>query len=336
LAWAPNLGPCAGEIRNLQLLHHYTADTVECFVDSLSLGDRALNILRKDFPRLAFQQHFLMDTILAVASIHISGTEQESTTLPVARYKDQAFRTLRHAVANLSNDNKQAVMAASMLLSATSFAADRVTEHTGLWTPNWLALAMGPKIFAKRSNVSNEPTRANSTPPTLYTAGEFVDYPAPAAIPTGLKAMLHMEDDDEDLPLKPVLWHVAKSIGKLIGSLVLPGHEFWIQLKIKAWPSMIPTREFIDLVQLERPRALILLGYILVFLAYLPDVWLYKETADRDMEKLKMMLDEPWRSHLRIPMAALQIQDKTLFRAFLLSQLPPDAVSDESKYETFF
>ncbi|KAM0326190.1 hypothetical protein ACHAQA_006787 [Verticillium albo-atrum] len=329
----------ARELLNLRLLHHFTTLTAASFASAAKLGDRAVKTLQVDVPHLAFQHPFLMDTLLAVASIHMGSTEPSSLhSLPVSAYRDQALRTLRQAVVNVSDENRRAVIVASLLLASTSFAADRITGHGGLWVANWLGMTMGPHIFVSSAKATGVWDNPYGAPAAVYSLGHFEDHPAPAAIPLDLEALLRLSDLEEgggDDTHQAVLYEAAIGVGKLIGTLTMPEDQSWLQVKVKAWPLTIQTSLFLQLVRDENPRALIILGYFLVLLRYLPDVWLYEGTAIQDMCKLEKMLAPQWRRFLELPKAALQMEESSR-TAYLIGQLPAEALTHEPSFQPFF
>ncbi|OGE51838.1 hypothetical protein PENARI_c012G09892 [Penicillium arizonense] len=123
-------------------LQRFTART---FSDNFD--ENVVKALQVDLPRLAFEHDFLMDALLFAAMVHLicSGTPVE--TLPLFTYRDQALRTPRGAVENVSITNTHAVRGASVLLAAVSFPADRIANQPGLLMSNWMALALGQRNF---------------------------------------------------------------------------------------------------------------------------------------------------------------------------------------------
>lgn len=126
-------------------MHHYTAITVNSFLDSFALHDRVLEVLRNDVVQLAFEHGFLMDNILSLALIHLCGTDNNPHDIrPVAVYRHRAIHTFRHAISNLHERNLRPMMLASLLLTTSSLSGDRLLGHPGLWITNMLSVARGP------------------------------------------------------------------------------------------------------------------------------------------------------------------------------------------------
>ncbi|KAH8680582.1 hypothetical protein BX600DRAFT_444736 [Xylariales sp. PMI_506] len=154
---------------DLRLMHHYCIFTAPSFADALPQSQIAtaaevMTALTVDVPRLAYQHEFLMDAVLLVAMVHMvccycgapaeaAGGSQAAAafmsaeSLPIYLYRDQALRSLRHAVATISDHNMDAVRGASVLLAHVSFATDRVTKQSELWVVSWMTLAMGQRNF---------------------------------------------------------------------------------------------------------------------------------------------------------------------------------------------
>lgn len=304
-------------------------------VDTLQLSSTALTLFQIDLPNLSFQNNFLLDVIHFVAMIDMSCRIPCPGILPVTLYRDHTLRSLRQAVGILSPGNMQAVKAASLLLAMTSLAADRVMEYPGLWVTNWLTLGTGTKLFLPSSG--NFPFWKNhdKNKAAVHTAGHFDDLPAPVLMPIELRRLLLITRDDDDWTHRNALFEAATGISNIIGSLTLPSHKPWIEYKIITWAFGVVSDHFINMVRQERPRALVILAYYLIFFNYLPSVWLFDRTATHDMSKLAKMIDSDWKEYLSTPLAALQLSDNVALTEFLVS-LSGNADVDESLFQPFF
>lgn len=97
------------------MMYHYCTSTAESF--AAEFPPDVASVLKVNPLRLAYRHEFLMDAILLVALVRLGCTEPESLeTLPVYFYRDQALRTLRQAIGDMSEENASAARGASACL----------------------------------------------------------------------------------------------------------------------------------------------------------------------------------------------------------------------------
>lgn len=312
----------AKHILDIRLIHHYCIFTAKYF--ARTFPEQVSIALTVDIPQLGFKHGFLMDTILLVSMTHLSCTDPVTTeTLPVYLYRDQALRSLRQAVADISSQTLSAVRGASVLLATVSLAADRITEQSGLWTANWLTLALGQRNFQTPASPPQHSTSTPSqddidSPSNRY--GSFADIPGPGTIVADIERALyskrnncaHLESLHKD----------ATELSRLIAVLEHPYEESWLEKKIKAWAFDVVSPEFVDLVRQAQPHALIILAYYLALFKFLPDTWTYQGVATHDIEEIYNTIDPTWVGYISVPKMALQINDRTALAQMLVSCLP--------------
>jgi hypothetical protein len=266
--------------------------------------------LQVDLPRLAFEHDFLMDALLFAAMVHLicSGTPVE--TLPLFTYRDQALRTPRGAVENVSTTNTHAVRGASVLLAAVSFPADRIANQPGLWMFNWMALALGQRNFRAIHKVETLTPGEKSSISTVGLYGSFSDLFTPAVIPCPIQHLLEEKRGPrEDLDYYSTLATAAAELGRIISILKSPFEPAFLEKQAKAWTFDVVQPEFLFFVQQERPEALVVLAYYLSFLKFLPKTWIYQDFPAHDMAVVASVLDPDWREHISLPKQIIQMDD---------------------------
>lgn len=312
-------------------MHHYSIFTTEHFAKTFP--ERVADVLKISLPRLALEHEFLMDAILLVAVVHMSCTEPtHERSLPVYLYRHQALRSLRQAVASISDDTSGPVLCASALLATASFAADRIACQSGLWMANWLALVLGQRNFRGDRAGSDKPDpfgalaahRADDAMPAqtnLY--GAFADIPGPGVAPTDVqRALARMNDTDLEWKHRDALNSVARDLGRLVAVLAQPYEEGWLERQVKSWAwDMIPL-EYPELVRRGQPQALVILAYYLAVFKLLPDSWTYQGVVTHDMGEICNMIEPEWSEYIAVPKLAAQMDDKTALARMLVSTLP--------------
>ncbi|KAH6884870.1 fungal Zn binuclear cluster domain-containing protein [Thelonectria olida] len=310
------------ELLHLRLMHHYDTATVNSFANPFQLQGRLLKGLQVDVPLLAFEHPFLLNTVLLVAMIHIASTSPPSVSMvDLTTHRNQVICALRKEVEAVSEKNLRAIRMSSLLLGATSLAADRVTGHSGIWLTNFLAMIIGSRGFMERHKAGNQPKNGTNQMELAVATGKFSHPAISSSMPLSLEKVLQAEQDDTDWEYLDELHQAASGIAKLFESLGQPHTRLSIVFQLKSWPFFCVSNRFVHLARQERPRALIIMAYYLAFLRYFPATWLYDGVARRDMEKIANTLGPEWHEFLSIPMTAVLLDEDSLTE-FLVSQVP--------------
>jgi hypothetical protein len=315
-ATASNYG--AKHLLDLRIMHHYCISTAESFAAEFSQD--IASILKVELPRLAYQHEFLMDAILLVAMVHLGCTEPEILqTLPIYLYRDQALRTLRQAISNITDSNVAAVRGASVLLATVSFATDRVSQQSGLWLTNWLTLAHGRRNICLQPNVAEGQAR-NLSGASLY--GSFNGVPDSDRIASGMQHAIQRDQSihGDEMCLE-TLYRAATEVSRLISALESPRDHIWLAKQIKAWAFDVIEPRFLEFVRQERPCALVILSYYLAVFRLLPRTWVYDGLVSHDMKIIADKLGPEWEDCIVLPKMALHVEGHKALTELLLSCL---------------
>ncbi|KAJ6126546.1 hypothetical protein N7523_002158 [Penicillium sp. IBT 18751x] len=114
-------------VRDLELMHKFSTETFK----TVCTADSEYHVWQMIIPRLALQYDFLMNGILALASLHIASTSESPTSLAyidtALQYHNLTFAPFRTAIANLTPQNCEAVLAQSIVTTVIGIALPRVT-----------------------------------------------------------------------------------------------------------------------------------------------------------------------------------------------------------------
>lgn len=289
-------------------MHHYSVFAAQAL--SNTLDENVVNALKVDIPRLALEHEFLMDAVLLVAMVHFCCVDNSAERLPIFIYRDQALRSLRQAVTNISSENIHALRGASVLLAAVSFPADRWTNQSGLWVTNWMALALGQRNFRESRAPSRPLHNDDKLLPFGVLYGRFADLLAPAAVPRTIQCALEMNERENEVQYTATLKTVAGELGRLISILKSPYETQFLEKKVKAWTFDVISPEFFTFVQQNRPEALIILAYYLAIFKFLPDSWIYHGLPHHDIEVVVGIIDAKWKEHLSLPATVIEMKNK--------------------------
>lgn len=287
----------------------------------MPLNSSAIGVWQKEVPKLAFEHDFLMDNLLALASIHMDQLAPQSANHQLAAlYQDKALRAFREAVSNFSKDNFLAVLIASTFLSPSSLVINRNADENRLWSVDWLVTHTGVGTILKAA-VWTDVLESCIAP--IFNI-QLPD-PAPTLIPTILQHMLDsVEDGDEDASYRDILLQSIVGLGELYGRVAQNGLNATMAIDIMLWPYAIPSH-FIELVKEQRPRALVILAHFIVLFEFLPQLWWVSGVARHEVETISILLGPEWQPFLTVPKTAVLLKDSDQILELLLSQFPaPD------------
>jgi hypothetical protein len=317
---------------DMRLLHHYCTSTINCF--SVSENPPSFQVWQKEVPQLAFEHEFLMDNLLATASIHLQYLSPDSIDQQMtAVYLAKALHGTRKAIESLSKNNFCAVLVSSILLSSSSLAAFREVANNSLWVLDWLGIHKGVGVVLEM--VSWDSVLDSCVAP-IFTIGKFMRTATLIFVPMELQNMIDLiEDDEEDAIHRETLSHSLTILGKLYGGLALHGLHPTISLEIMCWPYQVQ-EQYIALAKKRNPRALIILAHFVVFFEFLSQFWWMNGVARQEISAISKALSPEWQHLLKVPLATIQMKDKYEIVDLLLSQLPPADLMDWSQVQPFF
>lgn len=117
-------------VRDLELMHKFATETFE----SVCTAESEYHTWQIAIPRLALQYEFLMNGVLALASLHIATTTDAPTSLAyidtALQYHNLSFAPFRAAIDNLTSQNCEAVLAQSIVTTVIGIALPRVVTAT--------------------------------------------------------------------------------------------------------------------------------------------------------------------------------------------------------------
>ena len=289
---------------DMRLLWFYTIATSGSF--SLEPEQSPVrNLMRTGVVQLAFRTPFLMQSIFALAALHIQALGQEIDPNRALAYRAASFEGYRKAVEEADPETFPALLVNSLLLTALSSQTFRDPSSKDLYIIDWMAVwrgiglmidLMGPRKIAEAglSILFYRPPINLETP--TYT------------IPDQLFFMVSsIEPDDVDYPDTHTYYATLRCMGALYYSLK-QGLDPTMCLRIVTWLTFIPY-PFIELSRQKRPRALVILAYYGVFLKIADSLWWYKDIGQRIVCDICRYLGPDWVDLLKVPRLAMQNND---------------------------
>lgn len=137
----------------MELLHHYLTDTYA----TVAIRPQGPPTQLFEVPKLALKHDYLLDTLLAITSLHIAKTRSDEArrelVADAVRYQTRALSSYRHSLANLTAEECQALYHCSAKLgvialglrgvdpqTAATRATDTLVQLSQLWKGTWLIL----------------------------------------------------------------------------------------------------------------------------------------------------------------------------------------------------
>lgn len=298
--------------RDLRLIHHWSVFTSP----NIAFGEPVHQTMQVAVPKLAFENDFLLNAIMGIASFHLqylnpssSDTESQKQT---ELYHLKALHLFRTTIPQICppatpfSSQYEAALIMSIFLVVLCSQKSPIPSHTDLTVLNWLILYRG--LAAVVGFVSWPTVELMSISPIFRR--HFSDLIAPPSVPKILIQLLHkLTADDPDFAHLEQYCKVLDVLGILYASLAQDGLTNYLFVRIVSWPSYI-SQEFTDLAKVKSPRALIILGYYLCFIKLARRLWWIDGLGDRDLDALFTILGPEWGEYLAVPMQVRILDDE--------------------------
>jgi hypothetical protein len=310
----PTLATSTGSLSltDMQLLHHWS--TITC--NTVAIGEAANTTLQMVVPQLAFENDFLLNGILGIASLDMerlnpdSQDMQKQTTI----YRGRAVADFRRALTRIEpgTRNYEAALLMSVLLIA--LYPNPPTDEDELIIIKWLIFYQGLKLFL---NMGSKPMiMAGSVGP--FFRRELTELKIGPVVPKVLVSMLQMIDiTDPDFLMLEHYCKVLDDLGILYASLKQDGLGPELYIRVISWCSYV-NQEFANCARERRPRAIIIMAHYLVFVKVIRGLWWLERIPDRDIGKIVKSLGPIWLQYLEVPLQASMTTDKDEIAALLL------------------
>ncbi len=242
-------------MKDLRLVHQWSLFTA----GSCAVGNEATDSLKFAVPQLAFENEFLLNAMLGIASLH---EERQRSCQVLARkqtdlYRFKALSGFRRALAHLKPQTNlyEAALITSILLVVLD-SENHNLEDGELLVVKWLFLYRG--LVAIISMASMDHLQTLSTYPIFNRSLSVLTLPP--VIPKVLVDMLQEVGPlDPDFAMLESWCKTVDALGLLYASLLQDGLTAPLYVRIISWLSY-SDQEFADCAREKRPRVLIILA----------------------------------------------------------------------------
>lgn len=262
-------------------MHQFATDTYR----SVSTSEPEMNVWQIHVPRLALQFDFLMNGILALASLQIAATLEPPASFvymdTALQYHNLTFAPFRSSIDNLTEQNCEAVLAQSIITTVFGIAMPRVTAARGEpsnMTENIVVLFELLQGVKNIINIGQSWIKLNLYP--VHKRDPKSDGPAlddETQTALGRLATLNEEalasiDTDQYRINKDVISHLRYCFAMYTNEGG-PGN-------VLAWLAAVD-KEFVDNVRRRQPLALLVLMHWGVLLGELDGQWWWARNSGR-------------------------------------------------------
>jgi Fungal specific transcription factor domain len=301
-------------LTDMQLLHHWS--TVTC--NTLAIGEAANSTLQMVVPQLAFENDFLLNGILGIASLDMERLNPDSRDLQnqTTLYRGRAVADFRRALTQIEpgTRNYEAALVMSILL-VVLYSPNPPTDEDELIILKWLIFYRGLSVVI---NMASFPKIIMAGAVGPFFRRELTQLKIGPVVPKVLVSMLQEIDImDPDFLMLEHYCKVLDALGILYASLKQDGLGPELYIRIVSWCSYV-NQEFTNCATERKPRAIIIMAHYLVFIKVIKGLWWLEGIPDRDIGRIGKSLGKKWLPYLEVPLQASTMTDKDEIAALLL------------------
>lgn len=351
---APNSDHFTRRLLELRLLHHYTTVVARTMPASKgdaqtnpSHDIRSLYVA--DTVEYGFEYPFLLNTIFALAALHKTRSQphffrvptqgepgaevaeiqtnpeatQVSKAAEVAKYArahriylNMAIRQQREALADLNSANADAVCLTSVLLSiiALKLLPEDATPH---YSPpiQWLHMAhaistviqaslpfLPPHSIMRRVMTHNEPDFNDKR--NIFEFEHIQPF----------RAILDFSGNQASVSEEDSTYNLAVSyMAAIYRGIQANDPHRQIARRLASTGPVLP-KLFVELVEQRRPKALVILAYIMCMIKYVDDYWFFHGMAEHEVYGIRSTLPNEWQWAMEWPAEMLTILAEPKYR----------------------
>ncbi|KAJ0123884.1 hypothetical protein J7T55_012355 [Diaporthe amygdali] len=286
------------------------------------------DIWAKTMPAMALKHENILFGISALSATNLLRSEPEDKDIYTAResYFIAALHAQREEVAKLTVDTAEVVCFGALLISIAAFAMLQERTLTPYQPPmDWLQVGRGAGIVIRQSIQTIFTLSQEADHPALMNAANTYPYfgrdhtyfsPEHRVNFHGvLTQHLHSGDDWGDEETREAYEKTLSYVGSIQSGLNHGEPVYAITRRIQAFPLLIPAK-YIELLSLQRPRALVVLAHFWATIAQVHNVWWLgdepfmgeESTAKREIRAISGVLPRKWLTTMVWPMDMVDLK----------------------------
>jgi hypothetical protein len=268
-----------------------------------------------DTPKQAISHHFLMHELLAFSAFHMAYLQPPQRRAFYAlgtHHQDLAIRDLRRVLPNMSTDNAGAVLATSVLVTLSVFAATGLDTNNGSpKTTSGIPVDDLLDIFVLIQGVSSVMASGASAvidgPFKYMTMDSTTELPPQPQFEHLLSQIPLLEtfiasQSSLSLAHRQEYHCVLSSFKDVLVTAMAPASQSRELKFLFQWPIEL-SQNFLNLMQQKEPAALAVIGYYALGLfAAESNYWFMEGWAERTIRAVYETVDASWREVLQWPL----------------------------------
>jgi hypothetical protein len=303
-----------------------------------------------DMVEYGFEYPFLLNTIFALAALHktrpqyeslrvtphgevkaevtVSPTNSEATPVSKAAevaeyarahriYLNMAIRQQREALADLNSANADAVCLTSILLSVVALKLlpeDSTTPH---YSPpiQWLQMAhaintvvqaslpfLPPNCVMRRAMAHNEPDFNDQR--NIFDFEHIQPF----------RAILDFSGNQTSDSEENATYNLAVSyMAAIFRGIQANDPHRQIARRLMSTGPVLP-KLFLELIEQRRPKALVILAYVMCMIKYVDDYWFFRGMAEHEVYGIRSTLPNEWQWAMEWPVGMLMTLAEPKYR----------------------
>ncbi|CZR53639.1 related to regulatory protein involved in control of sterol uptake [Phialocephala subalpina] len=289
---------------DIRMMHQWSSMTST----QIAIGDGAHKTLQITIPELAFENEYLMNGILGIASLHVQTLvpHAEQARRQTDLYRAKALSLFRQALPGIVpfTRNYEAALVMSILLVVLC-SRDHPLPEGELAVVNWFILYRGLSTVIQMASFP----RVSGMSVSPIFKREMSALKVTPVVPTVLMDLVRaIPVDDPDFDMLEDYCKILDAIAMLYASLQQDGIGDGLFIRVVAWPSF-SSHGFSKCASEYRPRALIILSYYLMFVK-LVDLWWMDGIGDRDIEGVSKRIHPRWLPFMAVPLQVMRMTDR--------------------------
>lgn len=324
---SPTFGPV--DLVDMKILWFYTSATCRSLsgegADQLPLQETLQNAVVQS----AFESPFLMNTLLALTSLHMKSLGQDIGTKKTLYYCGIAFEGHRKAITVARPETYGALLTNALLLSLLASPTLRRTGEPRLLLIDWLLMWRGlSSVF----DITGSECIATGGLIALFSRPGIQPHVTSAAVPKELLTMLScLTADDKESSDVDTYQEALRCLGSLYHHLFEYGIDNMMIMRIATWFTLVPAG-FVALARSQEPRAMVILAHYAAFLKLADSFWWLTGVGDSSIYDIWQNLRSEWHEYIQLPIGVMGAAGKEETCCLLLNHLyefsfTPDASS---------
>ncbi|KAH7193727.1 uncharacterized protein B0J16DRAFT_381601 [Fusarium flagelliforme] len=290
----------------LRLFHHYMAETGP----SLSLDPATAHFWNSTICRLALESDSTLYAIYMVSALHMQkrSTMTDTKYLDICQtYLNMSIREHHRDVAEINLKNVEYIVLTSGLLRVHGFTRLQGRSLEPYTPPiDFLRITNTSTALFQKAGDLTQYNPESVASEMIESAADLLADLRNSELPSDLSPLVNYETGDkktEEAYARAITYigcirkaldekDVVKSIGRR--TIVFP---------------MVMHKEFADLVEELRPRALVILAYYFGYLSMLSEFWWVGDSGFREIRAIERIMPKEWLGWLEWPRSVVRDQD---------------------------